>query len=116
MARRRIHFPLRWIWRPKSFWRDVCSRNADPVSPQPSFPTIGDTVRSLLSVTDVLTGEVVVSTVHLPHPRSVQVHRDRHAVARIPYPMNAFIVGQDARHPVFLAPRELPDLSQAGMI
>ena len=44
-------------------------------------------------VTDVVTGEVIVSTVHLSNPRSVQVHRDRQAVARVPYPVNASDVG-----------------------
>src|SRR5215203_6081969 len=67
-------------------------------------------------VTDVVAREIVVSAVYLPNPRSVQVHRDRHVVARVPYPVNASVAGQDARDSVFPAPHELPDLFQVGMI
>ena len=67
-------------------------------------------------VTDVVAREVVVPTVHLSYPRSVQVHRDRRVVARVSYPVNSSVVGQDARGSVFYAPLALPDLSQAGMI
>src|SRR5215217_7528781 len=67
-------------------------------------------------VTDVVARDIVVSAVYLPNPRSVQVHRDRHAVAKVPYPVNASVAGQNARGSVFPAPHELPDLFQAGMI
>src|SRR5215203_2983083 len=67
-------------------------------------------------VTDVVAREIVVPAVYLPNPRSVQVHRDSHAVATVPYPVNASVAGQNARGSVFPAPHELPDLFQAGMI
>ena len=55
----------------------------DGHSARPIFPPI----------TDVVAGGVVVPTVHLAHLRSVEVHRDRQAVARVPYPVNASVVG-----------------------
>src|SRR5215204_214833 len=67
-------------------------------------------------VTDVVAGGVVVPSVHLSQSRSVQMHRDRDAIARIPYPVNAPVVGKYARGPVFPAPHELPDLIQARVI
>jgi hypothetical protein len=44
------------------------------------------------------------------------VHRDGYFFARVPYPVNASVVGQDARGAVFDAPHALPKLSQAGVI
>ena len=44
------------------------------------------------------------------------MHRDGYVVARIPYPVNASVAGQDARDSVFPAPHELPDLFEVGMI
>jgi hypothetical protein len=44
------------------------------------------------------------------------MHRDPHVVARVPYPVNTSVVGQDARGSVFLAPHALPVLFQAGVI
>jgi hypothetical protein len=67
-------------------------------------------------VTDVVARGVVVPTVRLPQPRSVQVHRDRRVLARITYPVNASVVGQDARCSVLLAPHALPKFFQAGMV
>jgi hypothetical protein len=90
-------------------------RAASGSSPEPR----GDdhSARLILSpVADVVAGEIIVPTVYLPYPRSVQVHRDRQAVARVPYPVNASVVGQYARGSVLPAPQELPDLFQAGMI
>src|SRR5215203_3501137 len=71
---------------------------------------------SIRAVTDVVARGVVVPTFHLPQPRSVQVHRDRRVVGRVPYPVNTSVAGQDARGSVFLAPHAVPDLFQAGMI
>src|SRR5215203_5656857 len=41
------------------------------------------------SVADVLPGGVVVAAVYLSYPRSIEVHRDRRALARVPYPVEA---------------------------
>ena len=62
------------------------------------------------SVADVLPGGVVVAAVYLSYPRSIEVHRDRRALARVPYPVDAPVKGLDGRGPVLAAPRQLPDL------
>src|SRR5829696_4396528 len=67
-------------------------------------------------VADVLTGGVVVAAVHLSYPRSIEVHRDRRALTRVPYPVDAPVKGLDGGGSVFAAPRQLPDLLQAGVI
>src|SRR5829696_3870652 len=67
-------------------------------------------------VADVLAGGVVVAAVHLSYPRSIKVHRDRRAPARVPYPVDAPVKRLDGRGSVLAAPRQLPDLLQAGVI
>jgi hypothetical protein len=68
------------------------------------------------SVADVLAGGVVVAAVHLSYPRSIKVHRDCRALARVPYPVDAPVTGLDGRGPVLAVPRQLPGLLQAGVI
>src|SRR5215208_1978069 len=108
---------FRWLtisqdWRARSLFS--CSDMAILCS----FLSVVDRLLSLGidPIANVVAGGVVVMTVHLPKLRSVEVHRDRHAVARIPDPVDAAVAGQDRRGPVLGAPRQLPDLLQAGVI
>jgi hypothetical protein len=70
----------------------------------------------LCPVADVIPRRVVVPAVHLSYPRSVEVHRDRRALARVPYLMDAPVARQYARGPVLWAPPQLPGLLQAGVV
>lgn len=60
------------------------------------LPCRGDDHSARLSfppITDIVAGEVVVPTVHLPYAGTVEVYRDRQVVARVPYPVNTSVVG-----------------------
>jgi hypothetical protein len=72
---------------------------------------------SVLSpVADMVAGRIVVAAVHLCYPQPVEVHRDRRAPARVSYPVDAPITGQDGGGSVLRAPPQLPDLLQAGVL
>src|SRR3712207_2902871 len=83
---------------------------------QPSNADRSGKTSVLCPVADVVAGGVVVSAVHLSYPRSVEVHRDRRALARVSYPVDAPVAGQDRGGPVLRAPPQLPGLLQAGVV
>ncbi len=66
-------------------------------------------------IADVVSGRIVVPAIHLRHLGTVEMHGDSCARAWVPYPVDAFLVGQDGRGPISPAPHQLPDLPQTGM-
>ena len=67
-------------------------------------------------VADVVAGGIVVPTVHISCLWSIEVHRDRRALAQVPYSVDATVARQYGRGSVLRAPRQLPDLLQAGVV
>src|SRR5215213_2399244 len=70
----------------------------------------------LQPVADVVLGRVVVPTVNLPKPGTVKVHRDGWRFGGVAYPVNAPLIWQHGRDPIFPAPLEPPELLQAGIV
>jgi hypothetical protein len=67
-------------------------------------------------VADVVSRRVVVPPVYLPEPRNVKVHRDGRLLVWVTNPVNAPLVRQYGRDPVFPSPRDPPELLQMGVI
>src|SRR5215211_6973237 len=67
-------------------------------------------------VADIVSGRVVVTPVYLPEPGSVKVHRNGRFIGRITYPVNASLIRQHGRDPIFPSPLKPPELLQAGII
>src|SRR5215204_494501 len=67
-------------------------------------------------VADIVAGGIVVPTVHISCLWSIEVHQDRRALAQVPYSVDATVARQYGRGSVLRAPRQLPDLLQAGVV
>src|SRR5215203_3798605 len=88
------------------------------LSPPPHTWTVYTPLTSsiLRPVADVVLGRVVVPAIYLPKPRTVKVHRDGWRSGRVTHPVNAPLVRQHARDPIFTSPLEPPELVQAGIV
>ena len=70
----------------------------------------------LVTVTDVISRRVVVPSVYLSEPGTVEMDRDGRSRRRIANPVDAPLIRQYSRGSIFLAPLELPGFRQAGMV
>src|SRR5918998_2482666 len=91
----------------------LCSPRISPRSPA---GTGGAGLRFfVVAVADVVAGGVVVAAVDLL-AGAVEVDGDGRPVSGVGDAVDATVVGQDRRGPVFLRPRQLPALLQAGVL
>src|SRR5215211_2006067 len=67
-------------------------------------------------VADVISRRVVVPPVYLPHPGTVKVQRDSSLLSRVTYSVNAPLIRQHSRDPIFPSPLKLPELLQARIV
>src|SRR5829696_5359750 len=81
---------------------------------RPDYAPVSSSI--LQPVADVVLGRVVVPAIYLPKPRTVKVHRDGWRSGRVTHPVNAPLVRQHARDPIFTSPLEPPELVQAGIV
>src|SRR5215211_9353196 len=87
------------------------------MSPLPVYvPPASLTSSSLRTVADVVLGRVVVPPVYLTKPGTVKVHRDGWFFGRVTYPVNAPLVRQHGRDPIFPSPLKPPELPQASIV
>src|SRR5215208_3808420 len=67
-------------------------------------------------VADVVFRRVVVPPVDLPEPGTIKVHRDGRLFGGVTDLVDALLVRQHGRDPIFHAPLDPPELLQAGVI